>query len=76
MSFNTFNDERKKSIDDGIFILITDANQGDFEIGPRDVFIGSDSFDVYGGPLIAMRKLYSLNKLNEVFIPKAKSRKI
>ena len=76
MSFDTFTDEREKFIDNGIFILITDANHCDFEIGPRDVFIGSDSFDLYAGPFIAMRKLYSLNNLNEDFIPKAKSRKI
>lgn len=67
-SFNliNFEIERNKFIKDGIFILIADANQGDFEIGPRDVFIGSNDFASYAGPLIALRKLFAVNTLNEV----------
>jgi hypothetical protein len=67
---STFNDkdfktERNKFFKNDIFILVTDAKAGKIILGERDVFIDSSNFADFAGPLLALRKLYSTNELNE-----------
>lgn len=65
---NLFKDERAKFPETGVFVLIADANQGsDINFGDRDIFIDSENFAKFAGPLIALRKLYCLNQLNPSF---------
>jgi hypothetical protein len=67
---STFSDaafrvERKKFFKEDVFILITDANAGKISFGNLDVIIDCSSFVAFAGPLLAVRKLFSLNELNE-----------
>ena len=60
----SFQAERVKFPANDIFVLITDEKQGDIELGDKDVFIDNVTFEEFAGPLIALRKLYSINQLN------------
>ena len=69
---STFSDaafkvERKKFTMNDIFILITDARASEIALGKLDVVIDFSSFVPFAGPLLAFRKLFSLNELNESF---------
>ena len=57
--------EREKFLQNQIFVLVTDEEIGDFKLGPLDVVIDCENFAEFCGPLIALRKLYSINALNE-----------
>jgi hypothetical protein len=60
----SFQEERNKFPADGIFVLISDAKQGNNAFGDKDIFIDCKSFTKFAGPLIALRKLYCINQLN------------
>ena len=66
-SFNdeSFQNERNKFPVDGIFVLISDGKQGDILLGDKDIFIDYTSFKKLAGPLIALRKLYTIYELNQ-----------
>ncbi|KAJ3252840.1 hypothetical protein HK103_001134 [Boothiomyces macroporosus] len=53
----SFKAERDKFPPGDIFILITDAKQGEIVLGDNDVVIDCESFQAIAGPLIALRKL-------------------
>ena len=61
----SFQIERAKFPADGIFVLISDAKQGSVVLGEKDIFIDYESFIEFAGPLIALRKLYCTNQLNQ-----------
>jgi hypothetical protein len=72
-----FNAERKK-FPDGIFIYITDSEEGDgLTLGPLDVVIDCKTFPAFAGPLNALRKVFSRNQLNPLApdSPKAAERR-
>ena len=48
-----------------IFVLITDEKAGEIKLGPLDVMVDCQTFTHFAGPLIALRKLFCLNSLNE-----------
>lgn len=67
---STFSDaafkiERGKFSKSDVFILVTDANAGKIDLGKLDVIIDCSSFAEFAGPLLALRKLFSINELNE-----------
>lgn len=62
-----FQKERAKFPSGEIFVLIADATSGDVKFGDRDIFIDTESFASFAGPLMALRKLHSLNQLNTPF---------
>ena len=66
VSNSVFQEERAKFVDDGIFMFFTDETQGnDVQLGDRDVFIDSERFIPFAGPLIALRRAFALNSLNQ-----------
>jgi hypothetical protein len=60
----SFQEERQKFPEDGIFVLIADEKIGNVTLGERDIFIDYGNFEEFSGPLIALRKLYCINELN------------
>jgi hypothetical protein len=66
-SFNSesWDEERKKFPEGSVFVLITDQKAGkDVTLGDLDILIDYENFEDFAGPLIALRKLFSINYLN------------
>jgi hypothetical protein len=63
-SNESFQEERNKFLDDGIFVLISDGKQGDIALSDKDILIDYENFTIFAGPLIALRKLFCINQLN------------
>jgi hypothetical protein len=65
----SYQKERLKFPATEIFVLIADEKAGDITFGPLDIFIDCENFAQFSGPLIALRKLFSVNELNESVKP-------
>ena len=72
VSNKSFVEERNKFPDSGIFLMVSEEKIGDIVLGDKDIFLDYEHFTKFAGPLIALRKLFSINELN----PKGKKPKL